>query len=358
LHLLRRLFLPVTAVALLLAPSPAPGQRLLYELFSRYLDSLREQAGIPGLAAAIIDREGTVWEQAFGRENIGVPIYTRTDTLFHVDGLTQVFTAVMVMQCVEQRRLLLEDRAGDFRPSTSNPERNATIRQLLTHTSGAADNLVFAYRPERLELLWWAVRSCTQNSYRETLANSLAKLAMVDSVPGPNIISLIPGRDEGIPHPTDKRRYEGVLPRLAVPYAVDQRGRTSVSQYVASTLTPWGGLISTVRDFARFDRDLKQGELVSDETLQEAWRAPLGPDGRPLPHGLGWFVQIHEGEKVVWQFGVGDGASSSLLITLPARGLTLIMLANSDRLVRPIPLAQGDLTVSPFGRLFLNLFAR
>jgi CubicO group peptidase (beta-lactamase class C family) len=150
-----------------------------------------------------------------------------------------------------------------------------------------------------------------------------------------------------------------VLDRLAIPYAIDQRGRASASQYVASVLTPWSGLIATVHDFAFFDLALREdGRFVPKETLEQAWRAPSGAGGQRLPHGLGWFVQTYNGERIVWQFGVGDGASSSLLITVPGRDLSLIMLANSDRLVRPFPLAAGDLTVSPFGRLFLSLFAR
>jgi hypothetical protein len=68
-------------------------------------------------------------------------------------------------------------------------------------------------------------------------------------------------------------------------------------------------------------------------------------------------VQTYNGEPVVWQFGVSENASSSLVVTLPARGLTLILLANSSGLVKMSALAAGDLTASPFGRLFLGLFA-
>ena len=125
-----------------------------------------------------------------------------------------------------------------------------------------------------------------------------------------------------------------------------------------ATLTPAGGLISTVRDFAKFDLALRQGFLLEPETLAAAWRAPLGAGGVPLPHGLGWFVQSYKGEAVVWQFGLGEDASSSLAVTLPARGLTLILMANSDRLVKPFALSEGDVTVSPFARVFLSLFVR
>ena len=65
----------------------------------------------------------------------------------------------------------------------------------------------------------------------------------------------------------------------------------------------------------------------------------------PLPHGLGWFVQTYRGEPVVWQFGMGANASSSLVMTLPARGITLVLVANSDGLAKPATLAAGDITV-------------
>ena len=80
--------------------------------------------------------------------------------------------------------------------------------------------------------------------------------------------------------------------------------------------------------------------------------------GQRLPHGLGWFVQTYNGERIVWQFGVSDNASSSMLITAPRRGLTLILLANSQGLARPFALSAGDVTVSPFARLFLSIFVR
>ena len=64
------------------------------------------------------------------------------------------------------------------------------------------------------------------------------------------------------------------------------------------------------------------------------------------------------GERVVWQFGVSDNTSSSMIITVPARGLTLILLANSQGLARPFSLAAGDVMVSPFARLFLQVFVR
>ena len=353
---MRRLLLSSTALALLLVCVPAhaqnPAQNPVYDLFRDYLDSLRAQAGIPGLAAAIVDSDGIVWQHAYGRQDLTRNVSTRTDTPFHAGGLTEMFTATMVLRCVEEHRLSLDDRVGKFRPNSAEP--NSTIRQLLTHTD---DNQTFAYRPERLEPLWVAVRACTDNSYRETLATLLERVAMVDSVPGTDVVNLTPPA-EGIPDPAEADQYASVLQRLATPYAVDSKGRASASQYSMSTLTPSSGLISTVYDLAKFDLALRQGLFIRRETLDAAWRAPVGPGNQPLPHGLGWFVQPYNAESIAWQFGLDESAGSALMITLPARGVTLILMANSDRLVKPLPLAAGDITLSPFARLFLNLFAR
>jgi CubicO group peptidase (beta-lactamase class C family) len=349
-----RRFILVLTMALLCLRPPASAQGLVFDLFAEYLEPLRVQAGIPGLAAAIVGTDNILWEQAYGQQDIARSVATRMDTPFHVDGLTETLTASLVLRCVEDRRLSLDSRAGEFVPSS--PDADQTIAQLLTHTSGTADNLVYAYRPQRLEPLKAAIRACTGDSFRETLANMLAGQGMFDSVPGPDVVTLVPDA-EGIPSSSDRDRYTGVLLRLATPYAIDVRKRASPTQYGVTTLTPSSGLVSTVRDFARFDKALRQGRIVGADTLNGAWRAPAGRGGQPLPHGLGWFVQTYRGESVVWQFGVGQG-SSSLMVTLPSKGLTMILFANSDRLVRPLPLADGDISVSPFAQLFFNLFSK
>jgi CubicO group peptidase (beta-lactamase class C family) len=325
------------------------GQDFVYERFGSLLDSLRIQAGIPGIAAAIIGATDIVWERAYGRQDLDRFEATRTDTPFHTDGLTQIFTAAMVLRCVEEGRLSLDDR----------PDQNATIGQLLTHTSETAGGLVYAYRPERLQPLWKAVRDCRGGSFRKTLATMLEDNAMLDSVPGPDAPTLVPPA-EGIPPEEAKERYRRVLARLATPYAVDAQNHATLSRYTATTLTPATGMISTVRDFARFDLSLRNGYILKPGTLADAWQAPIGANRQRLPHGYGWFVQTYNNAPIVWQFGTGENGSSSLVVTLRAQKLTMVLLANSTGLVKAssAPLSAGDVAASPFGQMFLNVFAR
>lgn len=349
-----RRLLTAALLALSLAPVPLiAADDLGLALFERYLDALRRQAGIPGMAAAIVGETDIAWERGFGMQDLERSIAARPDTPFQIDGLTQLLTAEMVLGCAEERRVSLDDRALKYDSSAAEPD--ATLRQLLTHTYGPREAPIFFYDPERLKPMTRVVRACEDGSYRKTLGKLFRRLAMFDSVPGPDVLTLVPPA-EGIPDPDDAERYKAVLARLAKPYAVDRRGRPTPSQYAATVLTPSSGAISTVRDLAEFDRALRNGDLLEAPTIEAAWRAPVNEEGQPLPHGMGWFVQIYRGERVIWQFGVEENASSSLMVHMPDRKLTVILLANSDGLVRPFPLDKGDVVASPFGRLVLRFF--
>jgi CubicO group peptidase (beta-lactamase class C family) len=336
---------------------------LVVSRFSDYLDALRTQAGIPGLAATLIRPGDTVWEHAYGRQDVERAAPAQPFTAFELDGTTQLLSTAIVLRCVEEGRLSLDDRVAEFSSPDGPPvDPRATIRQVLSHTSDAGDGPVFEYRPERLDSLAGAITKCTGKSFRDSFTDFLERLIMYDSVPGLDVMTppAAPGNPAataGIPAAT-MQRFGGVIERLATPYAVDSKGRSTPTQYVATSLTPASGLISTVRDLARFDAALKRGQLLLPETLAVAWTPPLDRDGLRLPHGLGWFVQSYNGERIVWQFGVSDNASSSMVISVPGRGLTLILMANSQGLARPFSLSNGDVIVSPFARVFLSIFVR
>ncbi len=178
---------------------------------------------------------------------------------------------------------------------------------------------------------------------------------MTDSVPGTDL------KDPELPlpenqfDPSDLEHYRQVLERLAVPYRVDGKGRAERNELPGMPIDAAGGLVSTVRDLARLDKELDSGLLLADETRAAAWSPAAGRNGLPSPMGLGWFVQFYKGERLVWHFGYVQNAYSSLVLKVPARNLTFILLANSDGLSGPFQLQLGDVTRSLFATLFLRL---
>ena len=341
---MQRRVLTVTSAVSLALITVVHADDLVLDRFGSYLESLRTQAAIPGLAASIVGPGYVMREFVFGRQNIERADPVKVFTPFHLDGVTQIVTATLVLRCVEGNQLSLDDQVA-----------GATLRQLLSHTSQQPNGLVFAYSLERLDPLAPVVAACKDESFRRSVADLLEQNAMIDSAPGPDSTTL--RASDGFDQ-TEIDRYKRVIDRLATGYTVNTQGTASTSSYAASTLKPYGGLITTVHDFAKFDLALKQGVLLHKDSIwQAAWTAPLGANGRPLPHGLGWFVQSYNGELVVWQFGSGN-ASSSMVVMIPNRGLTLILLANSTGLTKGFNLTAGDVSVSPFAKAFLNTFLR
>jgi CubicO group peptidase (beta-lactamase class C family) len=183
----------------------------------------------------------------------------------------------------------------------------------------------------------------------------LERAAMKDSVPGTDLWhSDSAVRDEEF-ESEDIDRYRRVLDRMAVPYKIDTRLRAERTELPPMGITAAGGLLSTVRDLARLDAALDSNVILRQETLDAAWNPMVTPAGFVSPMGLGWFVQSHRGERVVWHFGMIGNAYSSLWLKLPDRKITFILLANSDGLSATFQLSSGNVTKSLFAALFLRL---
>ena len=98
-----------------------------------YLEALRQQAGIPGLSAAVVQDGEIVWEKGFGFQNVESRIRATPDTPYFIGGLSQSFASVLLLQCVEQRKFTLDDPVGRY--GVTFPEEGATLRQVLNHSS-------------------------------------------------------------------------------------------------------------------------------------------------------------------------------------------------------------------------------
>jgi CubicO group peptidase (beta-lactamase class C family) len=320
-----------------------------------YLEALRQQAGIPGLSAAVVQDGELVWEKGFGFQNVESRIRATPDTPYFVGGLSQSLAAVLLLQCVEQRRLDLDEPVRRF--GLTLPEEDATLRHVLSHSSAGRPGASYRLALDRYARLDSVMEWCAPQPYRKSVAHRLLeRLAMKDSVPGGDLKNpeVIP---EGLFEPDALERYARILDRVAVPYRVEGRGRVVRSEPPAPDgINAASGLVTTARDLAEFDRALDSALLLLDDTRATAWSPTSAVDGTMMPTGLGWFVQHYRDEPVVWQYGHVPNAYSSLIIKLPARRVTLILLANSDDLTAKNELQSGDVTRSHFAALFLRLF--
>jgi CubicO group peptidase (beta-lactamase class C family) len=352
------------SVVVLLATAGASGQQQAGPVFlpngalpvlDAYLEALRVQLGIPGMSAAVLHDGRIAWEKGFGFQNVATRVRATPDTPYLVGDLSGTLAAVLLLQCAEQRRLDLDAPVRVYGVATSEPD--VTTRQLLSHTFPDGPNDPFVYSADRYGQLTAVIEWCVPQPYRKTIAHRLVnRLAMQDSVPGTDWLDPAMEFPEDFWDPAEVERYRRNLTRMAVPYRIENRARVEQTVLPRAGISASQGFVSTVRDLARVDAALDTTVLLLESTREAAWTPVIGRRGTPVPMGLGWFVQQHRADRVVWHFGHVPNAYSSLIIKLPAKKITFILLANSDGLSAPYQLQNGDITRSHFATVFLRLF--
>jgi methyl acetate hydrolase len=116
------------------------------------------QPRLPGVAAMVTDRTGTLYEGAVGERVLGSGVPMTTDTVFAMYSATKAIAATAVLQLVEAGQLdldapakaylpelgqfeVLEGFDADGKPLLRAPKRDITTRMLLLHTAGFANDI-------------------------------------------------------------------------------------------------------------------------------------------------------------------------------------------------------------------------
>jgi CubicO group peptidase (beta-lactamase class C family) len=322
--------------------------------FELSLDSLRQQYSIPGLSAAIVNNGHIIWQRGYGFQDVENQIPATPATPYRIASLTKTFSSMLLMKCVEQGTLNLDSLISNY--TAAIPEHNATVRHLFTHTSENPPGAYFRYSGSRYSSLTPVVDACTGRPFRQVLAtNILDRLGMLDSVPGQDMEFPSPEL-AGLFTPQTLQRYSNVIHRLAKPYTLNSQGEIVPSSYPNRGISTSAGLISTVRDVARYDAAIDKHTLLQPQTQELAWtNATSNLTGQTLPYALGWFVEQYGGERLIWHYGLWPGSFSSLILKVPGRNVTLILLANSDGLSAPFVASARSVSDSPFANLFVQM---
>src|SRR5688572_31013907 len=97
-------------------------QGLTFSLFERYLESLRENAGVPGMSALVLQGGAEVWSTGFGRADIDSSARPTADTPYLIGGLSQTIGATLLLKkCVDESFATLNDPIADWVNGFSEP---------------------------------------------------------------------------------------------------------------------------------------------------------------------------------------------------------------------------------------------
>jgi CubicO group peptidase (beta-lactamase class C family) len=105
---------------------------------------LMREGRVPSVAACIVNADGIVWTEAFGRADIAHDRRSTPDTIFMLASISKTVMSVAVMQAVEEGLLDLDADVNDVLPfpvrNPGHPRATITTRMLLTHTSSIRDD--------------------------------------------------------------------------------------------------------------------------------------------------------------------------------------------------------------------------
>jgi CubicO group peptidase (beta-lactamase class C family) len=88
----------VCAAAVAARPIPGPQLDLGTSALESYIELLRQQAGIPGISGVLLQEGRIVWERGLGMANLETRVRTTPDTPFYIADLSQMFSAVLLLQ--------------------------------------------------------------------------------------------------------------------------------------------------------------------------------------------------------------------------------------------------------------------
>jgi CubicO group peptidase (beta-lactamase class C family) len=311
-------------------------------IFTVALDSIRTSLKIPGMAVAVMQGDSILLEKGFG-----VP----ANAVFRVASITKTFTSTLIMQLVEKGKLNLNMPISAYGLDLSNPE--ITVRNLLTHTSEEKPGKYFQYNGYRYGRLGPIIEKAAGIPYYQLLMENIVKpLNMYSTAPGDSLTHYF---DYIRRNPGMFNFFETAHLRLVRPYAYDSLGQPVEATYL-DEFGAFGGLATTVGDLLKYSAAVDRHQFVSEGTQRQIFTANRTTSGVVTPYGLGWFVQNYQGLDFYWHYGQTSPGESGLFVKIPAKKLTIVVLANTDKLSTPFPLGDGDLFMSPVGQLIYTVF--
>lgn len=275
----------------------------------------------------------------------GVPL--ERNAVYHVASMTKPFTGTAALMLADEGRLELDRPVAAWLPSWDTPaSREVTVRQLLTHTAGWANEGPGPSTPlaelPGVRALADRVGSdgpmyAPGEAFRYGDAHSYTLAALVEAASGMPAGAFIQQRILDPLGLTDTRPvFASEAPwssRVIPTYRRDGGAWVQYWNRADGARVPYffgaGGMYSTALDYARWldawmhwldDDDEAVPRLVSPERA----RAAVTPGELHPAHGMHWFV--YGTDPLVFGHGGADGTRA---YAVPAEGVILVLFTQS-----------------------------
>ena len=143
--LLAMFLVSCSSTALPIAQTPIASASIA-DVIAKYREEIPQQMkekNIPGLAIAVVDDQGILWQESFGYTDWDGQTPVTSSTLFSIQSMSKSFTATAAMFAAQDGLVDLDAPITTYLPDfhvnsifEEHPEQKITLRILLSHTAG------------------------------------------------------------------------------------------------------------------------------------------------------------------------------------------------------------------------------
>jgi len=317
-------------ILIILRPSNDTSAHSDREQFSQELKVLKDYFHIPGMSILVKQGDQVLYENYLGYSSIADQTSMDAETTIPMASLTKIFSAVLLMQLVEEEKLSLDDLINRY-IKDQNIDDHILIKHVLSHTSQGIPGEKFYYSG-RFSWLTTVLEKASRTSFESLIEKKI--VAPLDL----KYTYLL----------KDAAQLALKNYKIAKPYQYQGSQKEGRFEYGFSTSA---GITSTVCDLAIFDNALDENRLINATSKAALFK----PFQENLPYGQGIFNQTFLGKELIWGYGQYD-YFSSLYLKVPEKNLTLILAANNNLMSDPARLIYGDISYSLFALSFLKNF--
>ena len=344
------------------AASPARAARhtyadseALFAAVDRYAERQMRAGQVPGFTFALVHGQQVVHTRAFGVAN-PEGRHVTPHTAFILGSLTKSFTALAIMQLVEQRRVALDAPVQRYLPWFTVRDRRAsaqiTVRELLNHTSGIPKSAGLQIvrgekattRAQQAALLSDVrLAHVPATAFEYSNANYWLLGLIIETVSGTAYGTYVQqhvfaplGMTHSFTSETEAYRHD-----FARGYRIwFGRPRAEDLPFYRRELAV-GYLISSADDMARYLVAQLNGGSVDGQSVLTAdalRQMQTPPPG--MPYGMGWLTDNVDGVPVLWHTGAVANYHGDMLL-IPSLGWGAVWLANTNNFALEDELSDG-----------------
>lgn len=316
-----------------------PQQSIIQDEVDLWVNTHMATKHIPGLALAVVQHGQVVKEAFYGASNVETNTAVNEQTVFEIASMTKQMVCAAMLLLQEDGKLSLHDRLSLYLDDLPATWQAITLVQLMNHTSGLRDDwdeptsYFFQYNTNDLLVkaqqehpllftpgegfnyssgpffLGLVIEKVTGNPYSQFLEERIFTPLGMTSTSVYHHRKIVPGRAAGY------RWYQGQLENGEdIPPGAESRADVGVQ--------------TTLADMIKWDRALRDNQLLSSESLHAMFSRGMLNSGKSIPYGYGWYIYSFRNKWLQEHSGAFRTGFSSMIVRFPKDGVEVILLCN------------------------------